>query len=303
MQPALLDLNAVVNDMRKMLRRLIGEHIELVTNLVPEPCRVQADASQLDQIILNLVLNARDAMPAGGTLTIETANIELTPWLAGAHRAGRYAALSVIDTGDGIDRDARGHLFEPFFTTKGEKGGAGLGLSAVYGMVEQHGGFVRVSSEPGAGSRFEICLPRLSELAPSPDTDFTGAPVGGSETVLVVEDESGVLKLIGETLRAYGYKVIEMNDSAQALDMVGRRAPHIDLLVTDIVMPKINGRKLAEAWKEAHEDLRVLYMSGYIDNPEVGHMLADLGDKLLQKPFSGAKLALKVREVLDDQPK
>jgi two-component system cell cycle sensor histidine kinase/response regulator CckA len=240
-------------------------------------------------------------MPAGGTVTIETNNMELRPQAVGAHRSGRYAVVSVIDTGGGIDSEARGHLFEPFFTTKGEKG-SGLGLSAVYGMVEQHGGFVRVSSERGAGSRFDICLPRLVEPPPSPDSVFERPEIGGSETILVVEDESGVLKLIGETLRGYGYKVIEASDPMQALEMAQAKSSRVDLLLTDIVMPKINGRSLADAWKMARPDLKVLYMSGYMDNPSVGDMLAGLGDRLLPKPFSGAKLALKVREVLDDEP-
>jgi two-component system cell cycle sensor histidine kinase/response regulator CckA len=301
LQPAVLDLNQVLGDMGKMLRRLIGEHIELATSHCPEPCLVHADASQIEQIVMNLVLNANDAMPEGGTVTIETANIELTPRAAGTHHAGRYARVSVIDTGGGIDNETRGHLFEPFFTTKGEKG-AGLGLSAVYGMVEQHGGFVRVSSERGAGSRFDICLPGLPEFTPLRDTDFDCAAMRGSETVLVVEDEGGVLKLIGETLRGYGYRVIEANDSAHALDMAQLRIPRVDLLLTDIVMPAVNGRRLADAWRSTRPDLKVLYMSGYTDNPSMGEMLTGLGDHLLQKPFSGAKLALKVREVLDDKP-
>jgi CheY-like chemotaxis protein len=286
--------------MRKMLRRLIGEHIELVTNLCPEPCRVQADTSQIEQIIMNLALNARDAMAAGGTVTIETARLELTPQAAGAHRAGSYAVVSVIDTGGGIDNETHSHLFEPFFTTKGQNG-AGLGLSAVYGMVEQHGGFLRVSSESGAGARFDVCLPRLPEISAGADIHLTRAATRGTETVLVVEDESGVLKLIGETLRACGYKVIEASDSAAALEMARRKSIHVDILLTDVVMPRVNGRNLAEAWKKARPDLKVLYISGYLDNPSVGHMLSGLDDPLLHKPFSGAKLALKVREVLDER--
>jgi CheY-like chemotaxis protein len=294
MQPALLDLNVVVADMKKMLGRLIGENIELVLKLAPEPCRVQADASQLDQVVMNLVLNARDAMPDGGTVTIETAAREFTAQTAGANRFGAYSVVSVIDTGAGISNEARSHLFEPFYTPRGDDS-SGLALSAVYGIVEQHGGFIRVLSEPGAGTRFEACLPRLIETkAPEKGAGC----LGGCETILVVEDEPGVLKLIAETLRVYGYKVIEAADSAKAHDMA-RRGAKVDLLLTDIVMPKMNGRSLAEEWTARHPGLRVLYMSGYANNPAVGHMLEDLGDNLLPKPFSGAKLALKVREVLD----
>jgi two-component system cell cycle sensor histidine kinase/response regulator CckA len=301
LQPALVDLNTVVTDMQKMLRRVIGEHIELVTNICPEPCRVQADASQIDQIVMNLALNARDAMQGGGSVTVETANVDLKLETAGAHPAGAYARLTVIDTGEGIDIETRNHLFEPFFTTKSGDG-AGLGLSAVYGMVEQHGGFIQVTNEPGAGARFDIYLPRLFQAPEYVEPGFSdAAALRGIETILVVEDEAGVLKLIAETLRMYGYTVIEENDSGAALQRAGRETPRVDLLITDIVMPRVNGRILADAWKAAHPDLKVLYISGYMDNASVGYLLDDIGDELLQKPFSGARLARKIRETLDNE--
>ena len=302
LQPAILDVNTLVADMQKMLRRLIGEHLELEIRLCPAPCRVRADATQIEQVIMNLALNARDAMPGGGVVAIETAQVELTVENAHGHRPGEYCIVSVIDNGAGIDSETRSHLFEPFFTTKGQPEGSGLGLSAVYGMIEQHGGFVRVLSEPGTGSRFDVYLPRLAYL---PDVIEGALPesaalaLGGGETILVVEDEPGVLNLISETLRTYGYTVIEAVDSAQALEMAQRELPHVDLLLTDIVMPKVNGRNLADAWKILHPDVKVLFVSGYIGNPSVGDMLTGLGDQLLAKPFSGAKLAHKVREALD----
>lgn len=298
-QLSLIDLNSLVADMQKMLRRLIGEHIELVTKPCAEPCNVRADSSQIEQVVLNLALNARDAMPGGGTCTIETANVEFAPQTAGTHPPGEYAMVSVIDTGAGIDTKTRDHLFEPFFTTKEDQTGSGLGLSAVYGMVNQHGGFVRVSNEPGSGARFDVCLPRVFNVADPSEFDPSERAEGGSETILVVEDEPGVLRLITETLRTYGYEVIESFDSAEALRMANYASPHVDLLLTDIVMPKVNGRSLADAWKDRHPELKVLYISGYMDNPSVGYMLTDLGDHLLQKPFSGATLARKVREALD----
>jgi CheY-like chemotaxis protein len=298
-QLSLIDLNSVITAMQKMLRRLIGEHIELVTKICAEPCNVRADSSQVEQVVLNLALNARDAMPGGGTCTIETATVEFSAETAGTHPPGMYSVVSVIDTGGGIDTETRNHLFEPFFTTKGDQNGSGLGLSAVYGMVNQHGGFVRVSNEPGSGARFDVCLPRVTEVDEPADLDLIEQAVTGSETILVVEDEPGVLRLIAETLRTYGYQVMESSDSSEALRMANYSSPHVDLLLTDIVMPKINGRSLADAWKERHPDLKVLFISGYMDNPSVGYMLEDLGDQLLEKPFSGAKLARKVRETLD----
>jgi len=206
--------------------------------------------------------------------------------------------IAVTDTGKGIEGEIRSLLFDPFFTTKDRKEGTGLGLSAVHGMVEQHGGFIRVESEPGAGARFEVYLP----LSPDPSemSAFDALGVHGRETVLVVEDEGGVLRLIGETLRSYGYSVIELDDSTEALEMASRDgAPRIDLLLTDVVMPKVNGRAVAEAWKSHHPDLKVLFMSGYWEDSFAGKNLSALGYQLLQKPFSGQMLARKVREVLD----
>ena len=299
LEPVVFDLTALVTDMQKMLRRLIGEHIELVIQPGPESYQVRADAGQLEQVVMNLALNARDAMPDGGTLTIATDRAAYTTQDAGSHAPGDYAVLRVSDTGEAIDNVARSHLFEPFFTTK-RHDNSGLGLSAVYGIVEQHGGFVRVSSEPSSGATFEICLPLLIRIEDPTVTGFPkAAPLGGNETILVVEDEDGVLRLIGETLSSYGYNVIECHDSGQALEMAQRNTPRVDLLLTDVVMPKINGRNLADAWRLLHPELKVLFISGYMDHASMSHMLAGLEDDLLQKPFSGVKLAQRIREALD----
>ena len=301
MQPAVIDLNTVVTDMEKILRRLIGERLKLVIRLCPELGLVRADPSQIEEAIMNLALNARDAMPHGGTVGIETTKTEFTGQAAAGRPVGAYVLVSVTDTGEGIDSGTRSHLFEPFFTTKGQREGAGLGLSAVYGIVEQHGGFMRVSSEPGQGSRFDICLPRLPHV-PDPAAVALAEPIGagGSETILIVENEAGVLKLIAETLRTYGYTVLEASDGAEALEIAKRERPRVDLLLTDMVMPKMTGRNLADSWRILHPDVKVLYMSGYANDEPVGDLFSGLGDRLLQKPFSGATLAQKVREAIDD---
>jgi two-component system cell cycle sensor histidine kinase/response regulator CckA len=289
LQPGILDLNKVIADMEKMLRRLIGADIGLVTKLSPELGRVRADASQIEQVIVNLVLNARDAMPQGGSIIVETASVEFSSLEASGHRPGAYAMIGVTDTGEGIDRESRSHLFEPFFTTKGQREGAGLGLSAVYGMIEQHDGFVRVSSEPGQGARFEVYLPYFVEAAEA--SPFESMRTRGSETILVVDDETGPLRLIAETLRSSGYTVLETGDSLEALAMAKWERPRVDLLLTDVEMPALNGRELADAWRKLHPDLKVLFMSG--------RELCGPGEQLLQKPFSGVKLTQTVREVLD----
>jgi CheY-like chemotaxis protein len=251
---------------------------------------VQADPNQIEQVIVNLVLNARDAMPQGGTITVETASVEFSSLEAAGHRPGPYAMIGVTDTGEGIDSESRSHLFEPFFTTKGQREGAGLGLSVVYGMIEQHDGFVRVSSEPGRGARFEVYLPYLREAADV--SVYESLRMRGSETILVVDDEAGALRLIAETLRGSGYTVLEAGDSAEALAMAKWERPRVDLLLTDVVMPKVGGRELANAWRNLHPDLKVLFMSG--------QEFSGTGEQFLQKPFSEVKLTQTVREVLDE---
>ena len=290
LQPGALDLNKVVAGLEKTLRRRIGDRIELVIKLSPEVGFVRADGGQIEQVIMNLALNAREAMPQGGTIVIETAGVEVSePEAAAGHPPGPYAIVAITDTGEGIDEESRSHLFEPFFSTRGQRDGGGLGLSVVYGMVEQHGGFIRVTSAPGQGARFEVYLPHVVDLAVEPDYEATDSR--GVETILVVDDEAGILRLIAETLRGSGYTVIEAADSAEALEMAKREPLHVDLLLTDVMMPKVNGRDLADAWRILHPDLKVLFMSG--------DRFSDLGAPLLLKPFSGPKLTQTVRAVLD----
>ena len=295
LQPGILDLNKVVAGMEKMLRRLIGDRIELVTKLSPAVGLVRADPSQIDQVLVNLILNAREAMPEGGTVTLETADVEVSGQEA-ARRPGPYAMVAVTDTGEGIGEESRSHLFEPFYSTREQREGAGLGLSVVYGVIEQHGGFVRVTSEPGQGARFEVYLPHAPDLAGESVCESPG--LRGFETILVVEDEAGVRRLIAETLRASGYTVIETIDSAEALEIAKRDSLHVDLLLTDVMMPNVNGRDLADAWKILHPDLKVLFMSDYRVVP-AAEKVSGLEGRLLPKPFSGATLMQTVRDVLD----
>lgn len=302
LQPEVLDLNGVVGEMDKMLRRLIGEHIALVTVLAPDLGRVRADPNQIEQVLVNLAVNARDAMPDGGQLTIETANIELDEAFAKEHlgsKAGAYALLAITDTGTGMDANVRAHLFEPFFTTKDVGKGTGLGLATVYGIVKQSDGYISVYSEPGHGSSFKIYLPRLS-TAPIPAVTPAKAGVGrGTETILVVEDEPAVLSLSQRALEAQGYVVLAASDATTALRLVERHGGTIHLVLTDVVMPGMSGRDLADQLAVRRPGIRVLYMSGYPGDAIVQHGELPAGSAFLQKPFSPDGLARKVRDLLD----
>jgi PAS domain S-box-containing protein len=305
LQPKVLDLNDVVSDIEKMLRRLIGENIEVATIFGSGLGRVQADPGQLEQVLVNLVVNARDAMPSGGKLTIETANLEVDDELAGRHEglsAGRYVMLAVRDTGHGMDHSTKARLFEPFFTTKEQGKGTGLGLATVYGIVKQSGGYVLVESEPGRGAAFKILLHRLESDLEILASELGGARDGrsrGSETVMLVEDEDVVRKLVREILESNGYTVLEARDGVEALALGGSFGGPIHLLVTDVVMPRMSGRELAEQLLAIHPETRVLYMSGYTDGIIGHHGVLEPMTELLQKPFSVDVLAEKVRRVLD----
>jgi PAS domain S-box-containing protein len=302
LQPEVLDLNVVVAEMDKMLRRLIGEHIALAAVLAPDLGRVRADPNQIEQVIVNLAVNARDAMPDGGKVTIETANVDLDEGFAQAHLGsvpGSYAMLAVTDTGQGMDAGVRAHLFEPFFTTKEVGKGTGLGLATVYGIVKQSGGYISVYSELGRGSSFKIYLPRIETPAETPASIQKGGPAPGSETVLVVEDEPAVLSLSRRALEAQGYVVLAASDAAAALRVVERHGGTIHLLLTDVVMPGLSGRELADRLAAQRPGIRVLYMSGYPGDAVVQHGTLPPGSAFLQKPFSPDGLARKVRDVLD----
>jgi signal transduction histidine kinase len=304
LQPEVLDLNVVVAEMDKMLRRLIGEHIALVTVLAPDLGRVRADPNQIEQVIVNLAVNARDAMPPpdGGTLTIETVNVELDEAFTQAHLGavpGPYALLAVTDTGHGMDAAVRAHLFEPFFTTKEVGKGTGLGLATVYGIVKQSDGYISVESQPGRGASFKVYLPRIA-APPAPGLGpQKGRPARGTETVLVVEDESAVLALSRRALEAQGYVVLAASDAPSALRIVERYGGTIHLLLTDVVMPGMSGRELADRLAAQRPGIRVLYMSGYPGDEVIQHGAFPPGSAFLQKPFSPDALARKARDVLD----
>ena len=307
LQPRILQLNDVVGEVDKMLRRLIGEDIEVVTIFGRALGRVTADPGQLEQVLVNLVVNARDAMPDGGKLTIETANVDVDEELVARHAGltpGRYVMLAVHDTGHGMDAETRSRLFEPFFTTKEQGKGTGLGLATVYGIVKQSGGYVVVESEPDSGATFKVFLQRLEagvdEALPLVAADHV--PPSGSETVLLVEDEEVVRNLVREILERNGYAVLEARNGVEALELGQTFAEPIHLLVTDVVMPKMSGRELAERLVAIHPETRVLYMSGYTDGAIGQQGVLDPQTELLQKPFSFDDLAQKVRKVLDAPP-
>jgi len=301
--PEVLDLNAVIADAAGLLRRVIGEDIVLLTRLEPKLGRVYADPGQLHQVLVNLAVNARDAMPEGGRLTIETANITLeapVPRTFGDVPPGAYVMLAVSDTGCGMDAETQAHIFEPFFTTKEAGKGTGLGLSTVYGIVQQSGGHIWVYSEPGRGAVFKIYLPRVADVsAPlAPPAAAAGAP-GGSETVLVVEDDEQVRALMASTLRSSGYRVLEASDGIQALLVLGQHAGPLDLLVTDVVLPGMSGRDVAGHLARLRPEAAVLYVSGYPDHAVVQHGVLEAESALLQKPFTPQALARAVRAALD----
>ncbi len=302
-QTSILDLNTILRDLEKMLRRIIGEDIELITLLASDLGKVEADPGQIEQILLNLAVNARDAMPSGGKLTIETTNIELDKTYARSHVAvkpGRYLMVSVSDTGIGMTPEVRERLFEPFFTTKQRGKGTGLGLSTVYGIVKQSGGNIWVYSEPGYGTTFKIYLPRVDETLKQPgEKKLLEEFPGGNETILVVEDEEKVLKLVLQILRVQGYKVLEAPRGGDALLISKQHEGPIHLMVTDVVMPGMNGQELAKRLAPFRPEMKVLYMSAYPDNAVVHHGVLKEGVNFIQKPFTVAGLAKKVRDVLD----
>ena len=307
--PRIVNLNDIATENLKMLTRMIGEDIDLVMTPGKNLWSVRADAGQIEQVIMNLAVNARDAMPSGGKLTIETANITLDEEYARVHaplRPGDYVMASISDTGAGMDSETQSHIFEPFFTTKGPKG-TGLGLSTVYGIVKQSGGYIWVYSELGRGTTFKIYLPRV----PSVEEPLVQAAVSplqfqkvepGTETILLVEDEANLRYLARQYLEKQGYKVIEAADGAVAMQIAVAHEGVIHLLLTDVIMPGMNGRELAQRISEIRPNVKVLYMSGYTENV-IGHDgTLEAGVRLLQKPFNLRDLKSKVREVLDATP-
>ena len=303
LQPRALDLNSVIQEMSKMLPRLIGENIEYSFVPAAGPATVMADPGQIEQVLMNLAVNARDAMPDGGKLQVRTANVELSAEKAAerpAMRPGKYVLVRVSDSGHGMNEETKAHIFEPFFTTKEVGKGTGLGLATVYGIVKQSGGFIWVESVPGRGTEFEIYLPATSAAAgTTPVSATTRSLPRGTETILVVEDEAGVRDLAGQFLRAAGYKVLEAHDGEDALEVVARYSGRIDLLLTDMVMPRMSGKKLAEHLRLMRPGLKVVLMSGYAQfNAEGAEPSPD--SMMISKPFSMTSLVEKMDEVLHD---
>jgi PAS domain S-box-containing protein len=303
LQPKNLDLNNIVLGLDKLLRRLMGADIEMKTLVGEDVGTVKADPGQVEQVIMNLVVNARDAMPNGGRLTIETANVELDSTYARDHatvRPGRYVMLAVTDTGVGMDAETVAHIFEPFYTTKGGASGTGLGLATVYGIVKQSGGYIWVYSEPGQGSSFKVYLPRVDASAETPQAARKQTRARkGTETILLVEDEPAVRELTRMVLAAQGYSVVEAQDAEDAERLSENHGTQIHLLLTDVVMPGVSGPELARRITARHPKMRVLYMSGYTHNVIAGGGTLETGIVFLQKPFTPASLAEKVRDVLD----
>jgi CheY-like chemotaxis protein len=303
LQPKVLDLNAVVAGMDNMLQRLIGEDIDLVAVLRPGLWNVLADPGQLEQVIMNLVVNARDAMPRGGKVTIETANVELDDSYVRQHAAvspGPYVMLAISDTGKGMDEETKNRLFEPFYTTKEKGKGTGLGLSTVYGIVKQSGGYIWAYSDIGKGTAFKVYFPRFGGA--DAETGKEGASVSspqGRETVLVVEDEEAVLALIRDILEGSGYTVLTASDGEEAQTVGRGHGAPIHLIVTDVVMPKMGGREAAESLAPHLPGVKVLYMSGYTNEAIVRHGVLDPGIPFLEKPFTPDALLRKVRRALD----
>jgi two-component system cell cycle sensor histidine kinase/response regulator CckA len=301
--PAVLDLNALAADLQRMLPRLLGEDIEVSMELLPNLRHVKADRTQIEQVILNLAINARDAMPSGGRLRIGTANVELDQAYAWDHpgcRPGKYVLLKVSDTGTGMDAETLAHIFEPFFTTKETGKGTGLGLATVYGIVKQSNGYIWVESVPGSGSEFQVYLPEhMGEL---PAEELRGGPrekVSGSESILLVEDADPLRNLAQTFLTTAGFRIVPARSGEEALELAAQHRDSFDLLLTDVIMPGINGRVLAQKLLTEHPAMKVLYMSGYSETFIAGHGVLGTGMHLLNKPFTEDVLLSKVREVLN----
>jgi CheY-like chemotaxis protein len=302
-QPRIINFNELISGMEKMLRRLLGEDLDLITLLDPALGTVKADPGQMDQVIMNLAVNARDAMPQGGLLTIETDNVFLDEAYARDHlevTPGPYVMLAVTDTGMGMDAATQAHIFEPFFTTKEAGKGTGLGLATVHGIIKQSGGHIWVYSEPGRGTTFKIYLPRLAEAAmPLQPAVAPAASLRGSETILVAEDDEQLRDVVCQTLRSYGYTVLEARHGSEAILVCGRHQGPIHLVLTDVVMPGMSGGELMERLAPLGRQMKVLFVSGYTEDTAALQSLLAAGAPFLEKPFKMTTLVQKVREVLD----
>jgi two-component system cell cycle sensor histidine kinase/response regulator CckA len=305
-EPKVFDLNDVVEHLAKMLRRLIGEDINFTSRLEPGLWKIKADPGQIEQVIMNLSVNARDAMPIGGIITIQTENVNIQPGSDFETRnfePGRYVRLSVSDTGTGMTEEVKSKIFEPFFTTKGIGKGTGLGLATVFGIVEQAGGHIRVSTTIGKGTTFEVYLAAVADVATNNNQTATATPVNGAETVLIVEDEDAVRMLLRMTLESNGYQVLIAASGPDAIELSDLYHGEIHLLVTDVIMPEMGGRELAENIRSRRKEINVLYVSGYTDDAVVRHGVISSAESFLQKPFTPLVLLRKVRSILDAKRK
>ncbi|MBK8647414.1 MAG: PAS domain-containing protein [Gemmatimonadetes bacterium] len=301
-EPRIIDLNVLTTQIDRMLRRLIGEHVQLETVLEPQLWPVRVDPAQMEQVLLNLAVNARDAMPNGGTLTLETANVVLDAGYVASHadvQPGEYVMLAVSDNGEGIDPALLPMIFEPFFTTKPSGVGTGLGLATCYGIIRQAGGHIWAYSEPGNGATFKLYLPRALGALSDVASGGPGKPVRGNETVLLVEDDVSVRAIAVRALRAQGFVVLEAGDGIEALEVARQHSGEIHILVTDVVMPRLGGKELAERLVAERPQIKVLFASGYTRNAIVHQGVLEQGTQFLQKPYVPASLTKKVREVLD----
>ncbi len=303
-KPEVVDINKGINEIKKMLKRMIGEDIEFQTLLGPELWKVYADPGQINQVIMNLVVNSRDAMPQGGRLTIETANADLNENYFRDHgikeAPGYYVMLAVSDTGIGMDKKTQEHIFEPFFTTKDVGKGTGLGLPTVYGIIKQNNGFIWVYSELGKGTIFKVYLPKVKGGAGLEEKEQPPViELAGSETVLIVDDDDGLRDFAQEVLLIHGYRVLDAENGEDALRVSQAHEGQIDLMITDVVMPKMGGKELVERLQPLYPQMKVIYISGYTDNAIVHHGVLTSGLNFLEKPFSPESLAYKVREMLD----
>ncbi|MFW5876422.1 MAG: ATP-binding protein [Myxococcota bacterium] len=304
-EPHILDLNEVLAGMEKMIRRIVGEDVAVRTHCGSDLAKLKADPGHIEQVLMNLVVNARDAMPHGGSLTIETQNVQLDAEYAAEHLGvtpGSYVMLAVSDTGTGMDKTTREHIFEPFFTTKARGKGTGLGLSTVFGIVQQNGGTVWVYSEPGEGTTFKVYLPKSDGVEGVVAPSVSVATVRGSETVLLVEDDSQVRGVVRSVLAHNGYHVLEAQDGGEALLLCERYDGAIHVVVTDVVMPQMSGVELADRLVSSRGDMKVLYMSGYTDDAMTQHRTLVPGTPLLEKPITPESLLHRLRQVLDAPP-
>jgi CheY-like chemotaxis protein len=300
-EPQVIYPNALLLNMDKMLRRLIGEHIELITIPAETLRTIWADPGQIEQVLTNLVVNARDAMPEGGKVTIETRNVQLDEEYAKTHpetSPGDYIMFAVTDTGIGMDEETRSHIFEPFFTTKPKGSGTGLGLSTCYGIVKQNKGGIWVYSEPGKGTSVKVYFPVYENAAISGGSSRTADLPRGTETILVVEDDPGIRNLVTRLLQKTGYRVRVASNGSEALPIIDGSPDVIHLLITDVVMPLMGGKELADYVSEERPDIKILFMSGYTDDSIVHHGILEEGIKFIQKPFTPGDFLRKVRETL-----